>query len=46
MNEAESLVLGVTRKAEPSKRELVLIPSATASKDEPGKNVKSVIVAK
>ena len=31
---------------DPSKSELVLIPSTTVLNDEPGKNVKSVILAK
>jgi len=46
MKEAESLVCGPTRNVDPSKSELVLIPSATVLNDEPGKNVKSVILAR
>jgi len=46
MKEAKSLVFGSTRKVDPSKNELVLIPSATVLNDEPGKNVKSVILAR
>ena len=44
--EAESLVFGPKRAVDPSKSELVLTPSATVLNDEPGKNVKSVILAR
>lgn len=46
MKEAESFVIGPTRNVDPSKNELVLTPSATVLNDEPGKNVKSVILAR
>jgi hypothetical protein len=46
MKEAESLVLGPKRAVDPSKSELVLTPSATVLNDEPGKNVKLVILAR
>ena len=46
MKEAESLVLGPKRAVDPSKSELVLTPSTTVLNDEPGKNVKSVILAR
>ena len=46
MKEAKSLVLGPTRNVDPSKSELVLTPNATVLNDEPGKNVKSVILAR
>ena len=46
MKEAESLVLGLKRAVDPSKSELVLTPSTMVLNDEPGKNVKSVILAR
>ena len=46
MKEAESLVLGLKRAVDPSRSELVLTPSTMVLNDEPGKNVKSVILAR
>jgi len=45
MKESEALVLGPERALDPSKSELVLTPSPTVMNDEPGKNVKLVILA-